>query len=191
MTSGSGGTGGTGGSDGLTQTLQRLIRDVPDFPSIGVLFKDIVPLLGDAAGFAAVTDWFADCVRAADAEFVAGIEARGFVLGAPAAYAAGVGFVPIRKAGKLPGPTRQAAYALEYGEATLEVSAAAIPPGARVLIVDDVLASGGTLRAAVGLVADIGAQVVGAAVLLEIAALGGRELVEAAPRRVSVTALLS
>src|SRR4051812_32763558 len=122
----------------IVERLSPYIRDVPDYPRAGVLFKDITPLLADASAFAAVVDALAAQARGVDA--VVGIEARGFVLAAPVAYAVGAGFVPVRKAGKLPAPTLTAAYALEYGEAVLEVREGAVAPGARVLVVDDVLA---------------------------------------------------
>ncbi|WP_196791899.1 adenine phosphoribosyltransferase [Motilibacter deserti] len=164
--------------------MAAYIRDVPDYPQPGVLFKDITPLLADAAAFAATVDALAEL--AGDVDAVVGIEARGFMLAAPVAFRAGAGFVPVRKAGKLPAPTLSAAYALEYGEAVLELREGTLAPGARVLVVDDVLATGGTLAATVGLLERSGAQVVGIAVLLEIAALGGRQ---ALPGR-SISALL-
>ncbi|GAB3316952.1 adenine phosphoribosyltransferase [Luteimonas notoginsengisoli] len=153
---------------------QTLIRDVRDFPRPGVTFKDITPLLADADGYAAAIDAMAAPWRGVALDAVLGIEARGFILGAALARALGTGFVPIRKPGKLPGRTHAQAYALEYGSDRLEIHADDLPPGARVLIVDDVLATGGTLRAALALARRQGALVVGAAVLLEIAALGGR-----------------
>ncbi len=171
----------------LADTVTALIRDVPDFPTPGILFKDICPLLADPSGFAAVVDGFARLAKAADAQLIAGVEARGFLFAAPAAYGAGVGLLPVRKAGKLPGATHAASYALEYGEATLEVGVSAVPAGARVLLVDDVLATGGTLVAAVGLLRRAGAEVVGVAVLVEIAALGGRAKLASVP----VTALVT
>ena len=149
-----------------------LIADVPDFPKPGVLFKDISPLLADAAGFRELVDAMSGL--AAGVDVVAGVEARGFMLAAPVAYAAGKGFVPLRKAGKLPGPTLRESYALEYATAEIEVRPETVPAGTRVLLVDDVLATGGTLVAAADLLERCGAVVVGISVLLEIAALGGR-----------------
>jgi adenine phosphoribosyltransferase len=171
--------------DALAGHLERLIRDVPDFPKPGIVFKDISPLLADHDGLTAVVHALA--AAAADAEGeplvdkVVGIEARGFILGAPVALALGAGFVPVRKAGKLPGPTHRVSYALEYGEAVLEVHADAIAPGERVLIVDDVLATGGTVAAARSLVESCGGEVVGAAVLMELSFLPGRAALDGMP----------
>ena len=153
---------------------RALIRDIPDFPKPGVAFKDITPLLADADGYAAAIDALAAPWRGIALDAVLGIESRGFILGAALARALGTGFVPIRKPGKLPARTHAQDYALEYGSDRLEIHADAVPPGARVLLVDDVLATGGTLRAALALARQQGATVVGAAVLLEIAALDGR-----------------
>jgi len=151
-----------------------LIRDVPDFPKPGVVFKDITPLLADADGYAAMVDALAMPWRGVALDAVLGIESRGFILGAALARALGTGFVPVRKPGKLPARTHARDYALEYGSDRLEIHADAVPPGARVLLVDDVLATGGTLCASLALARQQGATVVGASVLLEIAALGGR-----------------
>jgi adenine phosphoribosyltransferase len=152
----------------------RRVRDMPDFPKPGIVFKDITPMLGDAGDFAAAIDAMAAPWRDAGIEAVLAIEARGFILGAPLARALGAGFVPARKPGKLPGRTLRQAYALEYGEDALELHADALRPGARVLLADDVLATGGTLAAAHALAMQAGAQIVGATVLIELAALGGR-----------------
>ncbi len=156
----------------LAGRLRPLVRDVPDFPSPGVVFRDITPLLADAAAFSDTIDGLGDI--GAEVDLVAGVEARGFILGAPVALRLGAGFVPVRKHGKLPGDTHAAAYALEYGEAVIEVHQDAFRPGQRVLVVDDVLATGGTLAATVELVRRTGAEVVAASILVEIAALGGR-----------------
>jgi adenine phosphoribosyltransferase len=171
--------------DALAGHLERLIRDVPDFPKPGVMFKDITPLLADHDGLTAVVHALAAAATDAAGESVVdkvvGIEARGFILGAPVALALGAGFVPVRKAGKLPGPTHRVAYALEYGEAVLEVHSDAIAPGDRVLIVDDVLATGGTVAAARSLVESCGGEVVGAAVLMELTFLSGRAVLDGMP----------
>jgi adenine phosphoribosyltransferase len=152
--------------------LLELIRDVPDYPQPGIVFKDITPLLADGPAFAATVEALAD--GSADVTKVAGIEARGFILAAPVAYVLGAGFVPVRKQGKLPAQTHAESYALEYGEATIEVHTDAFGPGDRVLIVDDVLATGGTAAATAELVRRTGATVAGITVLLEIGFLAGR-----------------
>jgi adenine phosphoribosyltransferase len=160
----------------LDALLRARIRDVPDFPEPGVVFKDITPLLADHAAFAGVVDAIVahhDGCGAIDK--VAGIEARGFILAAAVAYRVGAGFVPVRKAGKLPSETYRAAYSLEYGEDALEVHRDAFASGDRVLLVDDVLATGGTVVAAAGLVRRAGAVVAGCSVLLELSFLHGRE----------------
>jgi adenine phosphoribosyltransferase len=153
-----------------------LIRDVPDHPSPGVLFRDITPLLADAEAFGAVVAAMAEPVGRAEiaADVVVGVEARGFLLGAAVACAAGVGVVPVRKAGKLPVVAAGRDYELEYGTARLELPAGVVRPGSRVFLVDDVLATGGTLAASCELVEDAGATVCGAGVLIELTALGGR-----------------
>ena len=153
--------------------LKRLIRDVPDYPRPGVIFKDITPLLADAAGFAATVAALANGHDRIDK--VAGIEARGFILAAPVALRLGVGFVPVRKVGKLPGPTHAETYDLEYGTATVEVHVDAFAPGDRVLMVDDVLATGGTAAATAALIRRSGAEVVSLSVLVELGFLGGRK----------------
>ena len=138
-------------TDAARDALERLVVDVPDFPEPGIVFKDITPLLADHAGFTAVVEALAEAGRdesgATVVDKVVGMEARGFILAAPVALALGTGFVPVRKAGKLPRETHAVSYALEYGEATLELHRDAIAPGERVLLVDDVLATGGTVAA--------------------------------------------
>ncbi|MFI6505543.1 adenine phosphoribosyltransferase [Nonomuraea typhae] len=156
----------------MDERTLTLIRDVPDYPKPGILFKDITPLLGDATAFAAVVDELAGL---AEVDKIVGIEARGFILAAPVAYRGGSGFVPVRKKGKLPAETLEESYDLEYGSAAIEVHRDAFAPGDRVLIVDDVLATGGTAAATVELVRRAGAEVVGVAVLMELAFLKGRE----------------
>jgi adenine phosphoribosyltransferase len=148
------------------------IRDVPDYPEQGVVFKDITPLLGDGAAFGAVVDALA--AGHGQIDKVAGIEARGFILAAPVACRLGAGFVPVRKQGKLPGPTHVRSYQLEYGMATIEVHTDAFRAGERVLIVDDVLATGGTAAATAELVQRSGAQIAAITVLIELSFLGGR-----------------
>ena len=153
---------------------QDLIRDVRDFPRPGVVFKDITPLLADADGFNAAIDALAAPWRGVALDAVFAIESRGFILGAAMSRVLGLGFVPIRKAGKLPAAIHAEDYALEYGSDRLEIHADAVEPGARVLIVDDVLATGGTAEATADLVRQAGAEVAGIAVILELSFLGGR-----------------
>lgn len=156
----------------LTQVL-GLIRDVPDFPQPGVLFRDVTPVFADAEALATIATELAALVGEAD--IVVGVEARGFLLGAAVALVAGTGIVPVRKAGKLPRVAGSRTYDLEYGTATLELPADVVAPGARVFVVDDVLATGGTAKAACGLLTDAGADVIGFGTLLELTALGGRD----------------
>ncbi len=169
----------------LEGLLQRLVRDVPDFPQPGVMFKDISPLLADHEGLSAVVRALSAAGRDVDGgtvvDKVVGIEARGFILAAPVALALGAGFVPVRKAGKLPGDTHVAAYALEYGEAVLEVHTDAISPGERVLVIDDVLATGGTIDATRRLVETCGGVVASVAVLMELTFLPGRTALAGLP----------
>jgi adenine phosphoribosyltransferase len=165
-------TSSAGADDELTRLISTLVRDVPDYPQAGVVFKDITPLLADGKAFAAVIEALAETYGPVDK--VAGIEARGFIFAAPVACRLGAGFVPIRKKGKLPGVTFAQEYDLEYGTATIEVLTDAFAPGERVLVIDDVLATGGTARATADLVRRAGAQVTGLAVLLELSFLNGR-----------------
>jgi adenine phosphoribosyltransferase len=162
----------------LEALLGALIRDVPDFPKPGILFKDISPLLADHDGLTAVVGALAAVGRDEEGrpvvDKVVGIEARGFILAAPVALALGAGFVPVRKAGKLPAATHRVSYALEYGEAVLEIHQDAVVAGERVLVIDDVLATGGTLAAACELVESCGGQVAAVAVLMELSFLQGR-----------------
>lgn len=161
----------------LDQLLRRRVRDIPDYPQAGVVFKDITPLLADHTAFTAVVDQFVAHHGAGTVDKVVGIEARGFILAAPVAYHIGAGFVPVRKKGKLPAATYEESYALEYGQATVEVHVDAFHPGDRVLIVDDVLATGGTAAATVELVRRGGGVVVGVSVLIELTFLDGRSRV--------------
>src|SRR5260370_42211347 len=162
----------TQAGDELTQLITTLVRDVPAYRRAGVVFKDITPLLADGQAFRAVVDALAALYGPVDK--VAGIEARGFILAAPVACSIGAGFVPIRKKGKLPGATFAQDYDLEYGTATIEVLTDAFSPEDRVLVIDDVLATGGTPRATADLVRRTGAQVTGLAVLLELSFLNSR-----------------
>lgn len=159
----------------LRELLLAHIRDVPDYPEPGVVFKDITPLLADPPAFGALVDALAALCARHGATKVVGLEARGFILAAPAAVRAGVGFVPIRKAGKLPGAVHGQAYQLEYGTAEIELHTDAFAPEDRVLVIDDVLATGGTAEASLGLIRRAGATIAGLAVLLELSFLGGRE----------------
>ena len=153
--------------------LHGCIRDIADFPKPGVTFKDITPLLGDPAAFSTVVDAIVVSFGRGTIDKVVGIEARGFIIAAPVAYHFGAGFVPLRKPGKLPYETRSERYELEYGEETLEVHTDAFAPGDRVLVVDDVLATGGTAAAAVALIEGTGATVAGLAFVIELTFLGG------------------
>jgi adenine phosphoribosyltransferase len=173
------------------EALERLVLDVPDFPEPGVVFKDITPLLADHTAFGTVVEGLAaagrDASGAPAVDKVVGMEARGFILAAPVALTLGAGFVPVRKAGKLPRETHSVSYALEYGSATLELHRDAVSPGERVLLVDDVLATGGTVAATRQLVEDSGATVVGVAVLMELSFLPGRETIGDLPLHVLLT----
>jgi adenine phosphoribosyltransferase len=159
----------------LPKLITDRIRDVPDYPKPGVTFKDITPLLADHTAFAAVVDAVVAHYGRGTIDKVAGIEARGFILAAPVAYHFGAGFVPIRKQGKLPSDTYAENYDLEYGSETIEVHQDAFAPGEQVLLVDDVLATGGTARATAELVRRTGAQVAGLSVLMELGFLNGRD----------------
>jgi len=154
--------------------LKGLIRDLPDFPQPGILFRDITPLLQDAAALRFTLETMAARYRGANISKVVGIESRGFLFGAPLAYLMGVGFTPVRKQGKLPAETMAVEYSLEYGSNVLEIHRDALQPGERALIVDDLLATGGTVAATVRLARQLGAEVVSAAFLIELAALQGR-----------------
>jgi len=161
--------------------LKALIRDVPDFPMQGILFRDVTPLLRDPRGLSQVVDILAERYRGERIDAVAGIESRGFLFGAPLAVALGVGFVPIRKVGKLPADKISREYALEYGTNTLEMHRDAVRPGERVVLVDDLLATGGTARAAAELLEAQGAKVVETAFVIELAFLNGRAALEGRP----------
>ncbi len=156
------------------ELISSLIRDVPDFPKPGVGFKDITPLIANAAGYRAAID---ELVASAPAEIdvVVGMEARGFIFAGPVALQLGAGFVPVRKPGKLPGDVYTQSFALEYGTETLAVHTDAVLPGARVLVIDDVLATGGTVGATAKLIERLGADLVHVSVLMELSFLGGRD----------------
>ncbi len=164
--------------DDRHELILSLIRDVEDFPKPGVTFKDITPLLASAEGFRAAIDALVE-MAPPDVDVVVGMEARGFMFAAPVALRLGAGFVPVRKPGKLPGDVHAETYALEYGHETLTVHTDAIGAGSRVMIIDDVLATGGTMSATSNLVKKLGAEVVHVSVLIELLSLGGRaKLVE-------------
>ena len=164
----------SGGFD-TVKRLRALIREVPNFPQEGIVFKDITPLLADDDGFSSAIDLIVVHYGRGNIDKVVGIEARGFILASPVAYHFGAGFVPVRKAGKLPWETEREEYALEYGSAVLEIHKDGIRPGERVLIVDDVLATGGTARATASLVERLGGKVIGIACLIELSFLKGRQ----------------
>ncbi len=169
--------------------LKQVIRDIPDFPSPGILFKDITPLLQDPVAMSAAVRGLSEISNSYDV--VAGVEARGFIFGAAIAQLAHKGFVPIRKSGKLPYSSYSESYALEYGESTLQIHTDSIKPGQRVLIVDDVLATGGTLTAAIKLVERCGGVVDCLAVLIEIAGLGGAANLTSAYPEIGLQVLIS
>ena len=171
-------SGATTGPSMDVEALRARIRDIPDFPQPGILFRDITPLLADPVAFKTAVDLMAAPYCAA-VDLIVAIESRGFIFGAPLAYALGVGLVPVRKLGKLPGKTLQEEYVLEYGSHSLEIHQDAVQPGQRVLLVDDLLATGGTVRAAANLVEELDGEIVGICVLAELADLGGREVLAA------------
>jgi adenine phosphoribosyltransferase len=162
----------------VTLDLRERIRDVPDFPTKGVVFKDLMPLIADQEYFAETIRRLADWARPRDPDLVLGAEARGFIFGGALAYAIGAGFVAARKPGKLPRETIEATYDLEYGTDSLQLHRDAIGPGARVIVLDDVLATGGTAKAKVELVENLGGVVAGILFVIELTFLGGRERLE-------------
>lgn len=164
-----------------SRDLAAIIRDVPDFPRPGILFKDITPLLGNPAAFRRAVDLLAERLREVEASHVVAVEARGYVLGAPVAYKLGLGFVPVRKPGKLPYRTVAEDYQLEYGTNTLEIHVDAVGKGDRVLVVDDLIATGGSARAAARLVEKLGARIAAFGFLVELSFLEGRRLLEGYP----------
>ena len=159
----------------MTLDLRDRIRDVPDFPSAGIVFKDLMPLIADPEYFAESIRLLADWARPRNPDLILGAEARGFIFGAALAYELGTGFITARKPGKLPRETIEATYALEYGTDSLQVHRDAVPPGARVIVLDDVLATGGTARATVELVEGLGGIVAGVLFVIELDFLDGRE----------------
>lgn len=164
--------------DKVSARIRELIREYPDFPTEGILFRDITPVLLNPPVLQETIEAMCRETKERGAEVIVGIESRGFVFGAPVATRMGLPFVPVRKMGKLPGPTRQAEYALEYGTNVLEIHADALSPGDRVMIIDDLLATGGTAAAAARLVEDLGGTVAGFAFLVELAFLRGRAALE-------------
>jgi len=167
--------------------LEALIRDIPDFPKPGIVFKDITPLLADPAGLAMAVEVMANPYRNERVDLVVGAESRGFIFGTAIAQSLSCGFVPIRKPGKLPSKTVQASYDLEYGSDTLEVHVDAIKPGQRVLMVDDLLATGGTMSACIDLVQGLGAEIAATAFLIELAFLNGRRQLGDVPVHAAIT----
>lgn len=168
----------------LQKDIRATLRAIPDYPKPGILFQDITPVLRDSGLLRRVVAGLAEPFQGRGITHVAGIEARGFILGAPVAVQLGAGFIPVRKAGKLPGKTLSREYALEYGTATLEAHEDHLGPENQVLIIDDVLATGGTAQATAHMIRQSGARLAGWAFLLEIAGLGGREKLSGAPIQV-------
>jgi adenine phosphoribosyltransferase len=168
-------SGATADDGAVLRTLADKIRDVPNFPKDGILFKDITTLLQDAAAFRQAVDIMAETYHGRAVELVVGVESRGFIFGGVLAYLLNAGFIPVRKEGKLPGKTLSESYALEYGSAVLEIHRDAIKPGQTVVIVDDLLATGGTARTTASLVQQLGGKVVGISFLIELKFLKGAE----------------
>ncbi|MFH8398997.1 adenine phosphoribosyltransferase [Streptomyces anulatus] len=180
----------TSTTESIRELLLSRIRDVADYPKPGVMFKDITPLLADPVAFTALTDALAElCVRHGATKIV-GLEARGFILAAPVAVRAGIGFIPVRKAGKLPGATLSQSYELEYGSAEIEIHAEDLDAEDRVMVIDDVIATGGTAEASLELIRRAGARVAGVAVLMELGFLAGRDRLEPALAGAPLEALI-
>ena len=171
----------SGDHDARRALLRSRVRDVPDFPKPGILFRDLTPLMGDGVAMREAIDMLAEAAARHRPELVVAIESRGFIFGAPVAASLGVGFVPVRKPGKLPHKTRRREYDLEYGTDALEMHADAVVHGARVVVVDDLLATGGTAAATVELVREIGGHIVGAAFVVELELLRGRDRLAGVP----------
>jgi adenine phosphoribosyltransferase len=174
-------------SSGDTDLIRSFIRDVPDFPQPGITFKDITPLLADGAAFRSTVDLLGGYWDGQRVDRIVGIESRGFILAAPIAYRLGAGLVPVRKAGKLPHVVEHVEYALEYGTDRLEIHRDALRAGERVLVIDDVLATGGTAAAAVQLVEALGAKVIGLGFILELGFLAGRDRLPGLDARALIT----
>jgi adenine phosphoribosyltransferase len=170
-------------SDSIRDELAAAVRDVPDFPKPGILFKDITPLLADGALFAKCVDCLTQNYQPGEVDAVVGIDARGFIFGAPSALKWGCGFIPIRKTGKLPSQTVELAYDLEYGSNKIAVHADALKPGSRVVLIDDLLATGGTAAAALGLLNKLGARILEVNFVIELSFLHGRQKLKGAPVR--------
>jgi adenine phosphoribosyltransferase len=170
-----------------TTDLRSLIRSIPDFPKPGILFRDVTPLLGNGPAFRACIQQLCECLAPARPQTIVGIESRGFIFGAAAAVEMGIGFAPIRKPGKLPWKTRKESYALEYGFDAIELHEDAVASGARVALVDDLLATGGTAGAAIKLLQAIGADVVAAAFIIELGFLKGRAKLAGVPIHTLIT----
>ena len=171
--------------------IRSLMRDVPDFPKAGIMFRDVTTVLRDPVAWRATVDQMCDAVDAWDFDVVVGVESRGFILGSAMAYQLGVGFVPVRKPGKLPAAVHAVDYELEYGLDSLEIHQDALDPGHRVLVVDDLLATGGTAAATIGLVEAAGGTVAGTCVLVELVDLGGRALLAEVAPGATLAALLA
>ena len=167
--------------DAAVAQVEGLIRDIPDFPKPGIVFKDITPLLGDATGFKLAVDLLADSIEGPMPDYIVGTESRGFIFGAALAYHIGAGFIPVRKPGKLPSDVYACEYKLEYGTDALEVHRDALSQGARTLIVDDLLATGGTARATGDLLRRLGAEMLGYSFVIELSFLNAREHMIDAP----------
>jgi adenine phosphoribosyltransferase len=166
-----------------SERIANAVRDVPDFPKPGIIFKDITPVLSDGALFREAVDLFLKACEPLEPDKIVGIDARGFLFGAAVAYQMGVGFVPVRKKGKLPYRRNAESYTLEYGEATIEMHADGVAPGDRIVLVDDLLATGGTASAAARLISQAGGHLLEAQFLIELEFLSGRKLLEPAPVR--------
>jgi len=166
-----------------SERIAKAVRDVPDFPKPGIIFKDITPLLSDGALFRESIDLFLRACEPLKPDKIVGIDARGFLFGSAVAYQMGIGFVPVRKKGKLPFQTKETSYTLEYGEATVEMHIDAIAPGERIVLVDDLLATGGTSAAAAKLIAEAGGELLEAQFLIELGFLEGRRRLEPVPVR--------